>query len=318
MLRALTAWLAPASSSRDSSTSQSCGDDDDRFTTRLFTFHHHTTQAPIPTPAYNHNHNKKRPSFDDGPMPYPAGHESPIARAVRGKSPSHGARVDVTDEELEEAMAQFAEISLPSMPHACSMGDDGPHLSSTTMATKKEETKVQVQVEKEEVLPLRPKCWCRLPTDAKEARMRDNDPLNPSRAYWTCANVGGTCNFFQWVEIIPPSKRTTRSSSSSSSYLSSAAASLLSSSTSTSASSSKAAAKDNDYLAGSSTATSAAALSSSLASTAPTSIFIASSAPKPYRSSAPIPIPQAAGAAANGRRRTPAKSAQEGADDSSC
>jgi hypothetical protein len=50
-----------------------------------------------------------------------------------------------------------------------------------------------------EVTMVPPKCWCRLPTSAKLARMAETHPLHPGRAFWTCPNIGCLCSFFRWA-----------------------------------------------------------------------------------------------------------------------
>jgi hypothetical protein len=212
----------------------------------------------------------------DGPSPCPTNMENGDDQ-IRSKSP-HG-----WTEDLEEEMAQFVEISLPAMSMDGRVGESNDTRQRTT----------------EEVLPPAPKCWCRLPTNAKMERRRDTDPLNPGRAYWTCSNVGCACNFFEWVEV-KVAKQTPSSSSSSSSdktrgLISEISGPVISSQHIISSLSPRS--KGPDTTNGDGTISTA-------------------SAPKPYRTSAPIPIPQPAGAA-NSRRRTPSKSAKDEVD-SSC
>lgn len=290
MLRTLTAWLSPARDKHDQRRHS------EHRASRL-PWDSPPAKGATPSSAYcpRVHVTLRRLSFDDAHKnEVPAAAEPAAVRTVRSAEPM--------EEELEEAMAEFAELALPAVPLA-----EMSMETSSSWGAKMPQAGAAQQWQGssgrgKQVLPPPPKCWCRLAADAKLAHMKDTDPLNPGRAYWTCANIGCSCNFFQWVEIAAPQPAVQPSSSPSHSIR--RRASSLSS-----ACVDERGAHDESEEA---LATSARTLSDSHLA-----VFGAGS--KPYRSSAPIPIPMPSGrSAVNGRRRTPAKSAEDGTEASGC
>jgi hypothetical protein len=142
------------------------------------------------------------------------------------------------------------------------------------------------------------------------AHMRDTDPLTPvGRACWACAN-GCSYDLFPWAENQmtkpTPSSSTLTAKHPIPELLSPVGSPHNQPSLSFSSSSSSL------LFLPRSTGRSAAKARPSSARPSSTTWPLFSSSPKPYRTSMPIPIPQPAGAAANSRRRTSAKIAQEG------